>query len=278
MGRAEGASKPESSKQQKVVVALDASRSSLAALRAAAELAAMLDVDLEGLFVEDADLTILCRYPLQQEVGSYTGVVRRLDNRALQRQLRAMSGTIRRAMEEEARRRTIRWTFNVRRGSVLDELLTASRDASVMSIGRASRRRRALGSTARAILSRSMRPVLVLGEAGRLTLPLTVLCTGNADRLSADSERALQFAVSLQRNKQGALRVLAVSSIREQGAEALRQSITTFASQTDVEITVQPVNADELRSVAASEAGTLILPRTYAELLADRDGAAIVVP
>ena len=56
---------------ERIVVALDASPNSVAALRAGAELASLLGVDLEGLFVEDIDLVRLCGLPYRQEVGSF---------------------------------------------------------------------------------------------------------------------------------------------------------------------------------------------------------------
>ena len=93
---------------ERIVVALDASKNSVAALRAAVELASMLGAELEGLFVEDINLMYLCKFPNQQEVGSYTGAVRRLDDRAMQRQLRALKATIRQTMAREAGRRPAR--------------------------------------------------------------------------------------------------------------------------------------------------------------------------
>ena len=207
-------------------------------------------------------------------MGSYTGVVRHLDDRTLHRQLRAMSEYIRRSLEEEARQRTVRWTFHVRRGTVADELLSACQSASVMSIGRAGRTRRALGATARTVVSKSMRPVLILGEAGRLTLPISVVCSQGAD-----SERALQFASRLQRNRRGVLRVLKPSTIREQAEAELTQLIEEIARNSDTDIVVQTLGAGELRSIAAMEAGTLVRrPCSYAHLLSDRDGASIVIP
>ena len=102
---------------ERIVVALDASPNSVVALRAAAELASWLGLELEGLFVEDINVTRLSGLPYQQEVGSYTGALRRLDDLALQRQLRALATTIQRSMAREAGRRPVRWSFQVRRGS-----------------------------------------------------------------------------------------------------------------------------------------------------------------
>ena len=130
--------------------------------------------------------------------------MRRLDDRALQRQLHALAATIRQRMAREAAGRSVRWTFQVRRGSVVSELLAASQSASMMSLGRVSRgRRKNLGSTALSVALRSARPTLILGEDGALRSPLMVLYTG-----TEAAGRALRLALNLHSRNQGGVRVL----------------------------------------------------------------------
>ena len=59
---------PEAPQANRILVALDASPQSEAALRAAAELAALLEAELEGLFVEDINLLHLCGLPFGREI------------------------------------------------------------------------------------------------------------------------------------------------------------------------------------------------------------------
>lgn len=259
---------------ERIVVALDASPNSVAALRAAAELASWLDVELEGLYIEDINLTRLSGFPFQKEVGSYTGAVRRLDDLALQRQLRALAASIQQAMAREASRRPLRWTFQVRRGRVVTELLAASRSATVVSMGRRSRgRRRQLGSTAASVLRESPRPVLVLSEEGELRLPLTVVYTG-----SEASERALRFAVNLQYRNHGDLRVLVWSRGDRQREEELSRSVEVMLRKAAVEARIVPVTGRELGAALAQEGGTLVVARENAALLSEHEGATILVP
>src|SRR5215204_3884792 len=82
----------------RIVVALDASSYSLAALRAAADLASLLDTELEGLFIEDINLVYLCGFPFSQEIGSYTATARRLENITIERQLRTQATIIHQSM------------------------------------------------------------------------------------------------------------------------------------------------------------------------------------
>jgi len=53
---------------RRILVALDASRSSLEALRAAAALAARMGAELECLFIEDVNLVRLGQLPVARQV------------------------------------------------------------------------------------------------------------------------------------------------------------------------------------------------------------------
>lgn len=264
----------EEEQAERIVVALDASPNSAAALRAGAELASLLGVELEGLFVEDINLLHLCGLPYQQEVGSYTGSVRRLDDRALQRQLRALAETMRQAMAREARRRPVRWTFQVRRGPVVAELLAASQAASIMSLGRASRRhRKKLGSTAQSVALQSARPILILGEDGELRSPLTVVYTG-----TETANRALRLAINLQYRDQIGVYVLVWTDEDGEQIDELRNQVDAIVGQAGVQANVSVATGGELRDILGQLAGTLLLPREYAALLSEYDGPTILVP
>ena len=63
---------------EKILVSLDSSKHSLAALLAAVQLARHFDADLKGIFVEDTTLLSLAEMPFRQEVGEYTAIVREI--------------------------------------------------------------------------------------------------------------------------------------------------------------------------------------------------------
>ena len=102
-----------------ILVALDASPHSVAALMAAAELAALMEAELEGLFVEDINLLRLCGLPFGREIGSYSATARRLDNAGVERQLRALADTIEAVMARITATSAVPWRFSVRRGPVV---------------------------------------------------------------------------------------------------------------------------------------------------------------
>lgn len=259
----------------RILVALDASPHSIAALQAAAELAALLDAELEGLFVEDINLLYVCGLPFGREVGSYTATMRRLDSQAMERQLRVLAAVIREKMTRAAERSHTRWSFQVRRGPVASELLAASESASILSLGRAGGRgHKALGSTAQSILLKASRPVLILGERGGLHYPLTVVYTG-----SEAAERTLALGISLARRSHTLLRVW-VWSGKGDKPERLQARVEaalageSVAAQIETALSAAPM----LAALQADDGGTLILPGERSMLLSEHAGPAILVP
>ncbi|MCC6457413.1 MAG: universal stress protein [Caldilineaceae bacterium] len=259
---------------RRIVVALDASSYSLAALRAAAEVAALLDVDLEGLFIEDINILRLCGYPFTQEIGSYTGASRHLENAAVERQLRTLAAVIQQAMSQVALKTPVRWSLQVRRGPVIDELLAAAQDADLMSLGRSGQgRRNTLGSTASALVQKSQRPLLLLGKDGALVDPLTAVYTG-----STTSQRALQWLATLtQYNPRPVRVILVVRPDMPRAIPELEAEARAILGDLPVEFfTVRYGNV--LMTLHAHNGGTLVLPNEYTALVAEHPGPIILVP
>jgi nucleotide-binding universal stress UspA family protein len=96
---------------RRILVALDASRQSVAALQVAADLASHLEAELVGLFVEDINLLRLAELPFAREVGSYSATRRRLNTRQVERQLKVQAERARRALEAYADRASVRWSL-----------------------------------------------------------------------------------------------------------------------------------------------------------------------
>lgn len=263
----------------RIVVALDASPHSVKALEVATELAALMDAEVEGLFVEDISLLYLCELPFGREIGSHTAVLRCTDNVQMERHLRVVAACIRESVERVAARSSVRCRFSVRRGVVAEELLTAARDAALLGIGRVGRsRRRGLGSTARALAERGEGPLLISGEGSRLDYPLTVLFTG-----TPAARRALDLALRLSRGEAQRLRVVAWSGDTSTDAEQMehdaRDRVTAQAMNGDAVVMVVHATAADVTSVLRGlDAGTLVLPREQAALVAGHGGPVLLVP
>ena len=111
---------------RRILVAMDGSAHSLAALDAAAELAGHLRSMLTGIFVEDLDLLHLAGLPFASELGEATATLRKLDAQAVERRLRSRARRIRAAFEHAASRAHVTAAFRVVRGRVAEEVLGAS--------------------------------------------------------------------------------------------------------------------------------------------------------
>jgi len=140
---------------RRILVALDASAHSLAAVEAAAELAAAMQAEMEGLFVEDINLIRLASLPCTREVR-HTASVASLDLEQMERALKAQAAEARQALAAAARRAHVQWSFRVARGPVAHEVLAAAAAADLLTLGKLGRSRSPqarLGSTALRMLA-----------------------------------------------------------------------------------------------------------------------------
>jgi len=199
-------------KIQHILVAVDASPPSFAALEAAAELAFKLQAELIALFVEDITLLRLAESPFAIEIGLSSGSVRQLDTQQMQRQLRAQANRVRRRLSRLAERWRITGSFRVARGAIDTELIAAASEADLVILGRmgwsGSRR---LGSTAQAMASQALRPVLIHTPRVKLKPLILVIYDG-----SETAQKALTMAASLVQGQQGFLTIAILATGHEE--------------------------------------------------------------
>lgn len=266
---------------ERIVVALDASPHSVSALEAAAQLAALLEAEVEALFIEDIDLLHVCGLPFDCQVDACTTTVRRVEAPEMERQLRVVAAGIQETVERVAGQASVRWSFTVRRGAVTEELLSAAHEAAAVSVGRTGRaRRKGVGSTARVLMGRARGLVLLSGERGSLEGPLTVLYTG-----TPSARRALDLALRLARTQPASTRVVVWDGGEETvDVGELEQAVHDLVATADTgeggPVTVIPIaEAAELADVLRRGAGgTLVLPREQSGLAAEDERPTLLVP
>lgn len=165
---------------ERILVALDASPHSLAALAAATDLAAALGAELTGVFVEDDDLVRMASLPFATEISLFSGEARGLAPASIKRGMRAQAARARRALIRRASRMGLRWRFEVIRGDIAERLLARAEGADIVIVGRASwTEGRRIGSTVRSLIELGRRPTLILHRAPDLPTRILILYDGS---------------------------------------------------------------------------------------------------
>ena len=207
---------------RRILVALDASRHSLAALEAAADLASRLQAELRGLYVEDINLLRIARSPVAREVQYPFITNARLDQHKMERQLHAQAAQARRALAETSEARKIKWSFRTVRGEVAAEVLAAAAEVDMLSIGTASRpllRRVQMGSTAKAAAESAPCCVLILQHKSVVKPPVVIVYDG-----SPAAERALMRAARLVQRKWGFMIILVEADTMDEAHQLQTQA------------------------------------------------------
>ena len=207
---------------RRILIALDASHHSLAALRAAARLASSLEAELHGLFVEDINLLRVAGLPMARELQFPFSKHAPMNPESMKRQLRAQANQARRALASVCRREQIEWTFQVVRGGVSSKVLEEAAKADLLCLGRISRpvmQRPSLGSTARAAATRAQHSVLLISHGAPVRPPVVVTYDG-----SSDTEHALLLASRLTQDLGGFLTIL-VPADAPGSSEKIQQQI-----------------------------------------------------
>jgi len=253
-------SKPGAAAIRRILVALDASPHSLAALRAAVDLAARMDAELEGLFVEDAALLRLAELPCAREVLHFSTAEFPVSRASMESRLRAQSEQARTALEAAAKRARIEWSFRTVRGEVAAEVSAAAAGVDLLALGRggwALDRRVRTGSTALEIAASSL-PVLLLPERG---IPENAHLLVYYDSSPA-AKRALLAAAQLAGAGMDGLTLL-VESGSGADAESIEREVAALLEGMGVEVRYLPFDPDKkdslLVALKAEKNGVLFL-------------------
>lgn len=177
---------------RRILVALDASPLSRAALEVAADLAVRYQAELVGIYVEDINLIRLAELPFVREIGAISGRLHEINRLLIERQLRAHARFVERLLAEAATRLgpprggagegALRWSFRTVRGAISSELLSAARESDLILLGKSGwSRSRRLGSTARTLAAESPILAFILHQLPHPGRPVMVAYDGTPD-------------------------------------------------------------------------------------------------
>lgn len=246
---------------EQIVVALDPSAHSMAALEAAVRMAGRFGADLQALFIEDVNIRRLTDLPFVQEVGLYSGSCRRVEVQELSRQLRVQVGRIRRRFGTMTRHIETRCTFRKIRGQVASEVLSAAAEADVVIIGKGAWSPFETGRLTppvREVLGEAPASSLVLRAGARVEPPMRVVYDG-----TPLAEKALATAAELARDENGHVMVFGLADDPEKASQ-LEERVRERLGDTELEVSFQTLTEASVSRlaylVAHEERGTLLLP------------------
>ncbi|MEA1890723.1 MAG: hypothetical protein U9N50_13215 [Pseudomonadota bacterium] len=121
---------------RRVAVALDASLQSSQAIQAAAELAASLQAELEGIFIEDINLIRLAELPFTREIRPASMTEETVNVQRMEQELRSLARQEQQKLELVAHEKGISCSFRVRRGQIKAELMEAITEVDVLTLCR----------------------------------------------------------------------------------------------------------------------------------------------
>jgi nucleotide-binding universal stress UspA family protein len=244
---------------RRILVALDASPHSHAALEAAAALAVPLQAELAGIFVLDAELLRMSALPEARETGLTSARRRTLNPETMERALKLQAERARKSLEEIARHHRLATTFQLMRGNVLAELLRAAEQTDLLAMGLMGQMnvtRPRLGSTVRGVTSRAACSVLLLSPGVRKGSAV-VAVYGR----SANANSALAIASQLAAQRDSPLVVLVCAP--EETAAPLREAVAEqLASAVDGSVTetIDPNGFERLKAALEQhDAGLLVM-------------------
>ena len=206
---------------QRVAIALDACHQSSQALQAAAEMAACLQAELEGIFIEDINLIRLAELPFTREIRPFSMTEETVDVKRMEQELRSLARQQQQKLELVAREKGIRCSFRIRRGQIKAELMNAVTEVNVLTLCRPVHMsgmfgRETIGdttSTAAHPMQQARSSVSVIfGSAqnennallaaarlaGRLDTDISVLLTADSDIETGDLQRQAETILETQ--------------------------------------------------------------------------------
>lgn len=247
-------------------------------METAAALAARMEAELLGLFVEDVNLLRLAALPFAREVSFFPTRTRRLDSVGMERALRAQASRAEAALLEAASRQGVRCSFRVVRGEVTAQLLAAVSDIDLVALGMSRPPFQWRGSNVRTIVNATQSSVLLLSPDARINMPVVVVYDG-----SPASVKAMSAARSLTHRQDSVLTVLTAGTAENRKAEIME--LLEGSGLTVRYRSLRDMNMMDVARCAQQEAaGTLVLSanlcreeETLEELLEHVDCTVLLV-
>jgi len=245
---------------ERILVSLDSSKHSLAALHAAIKLAHHYNAALKGVFIEDITLLRLAEMPFSQEVGEYSAIVREISTDGMTRGIFVQSRWVIRTFRKLINQTNLSGDFAILRGNVNETIDRESEECDLLILGKSGTNpilRRRLGSTTKALVRKRKKPLLLVEEDNRLGHPMIVLYDS-----SQFGQVALETAADLLDD--GETLIVLMNEEDPEVFERNQQNVNNWASENQIKISIQnyrPRTFERfLQKIRGLKTGLLILP------------------
>lgn len=228
---------------RRILVAVDTSAHSQAALKAAVNLAKITKADIHGLFVREEHWKKISRLPSATAINELTGETSSLEEESFEQELKKLQRRLRRQLQYMSLQYKINHSWKTTQGNVTEEILAAARDADLITIGRRGRsfmQQKKLGSTAKAVIQKADKPVLVLKKGLSLNQRITVVYDA-----TPPSQRALKLALALAERNEGRLSILVVSDTQQTPTER-DKAIEELVDQSSVPVKITTLRQPDI--------------------------------
>jgi len=268
-----------------VLVLLDTSPASEAALDSAVRLARHQQLELIALFVEDQDLIASAGHVFTREISLLSGQARPFDREILLARLARQRQQIEARLAALDRQERLRWRFDVVTGPVLESIRQAMPGAEWVVLGKAgwsAERGGRLGATARQLIETSQSRLLLWEERPPLPQAAIVALIGDSPSGEAVAEAARQLALATDRDT----RLLLLSETPPASRPSLPSgqlgarpavSVETLPRR-DLRALRHALQARPAAALVADDSAAAILGLTMADLTAGLDTPVIRIP
>lgn len=245
-------------KMTEILVALDHSRHSRAALKSAASIAKLMEAKIHGLFVHDDQWLRLSRLPALAEIDELTGRISPIGRESVEKEIRELEKAIKEHFEFISRQHQLSYRWSTEKGAVTEKVLEAAKDCDIITIGSKGRsysKTGKLGSTAAEIIRAADKPVLILQQRHNLGHPPVAVFDGSKKSVSG-----ITIASDMARKYDSRLTVIDVSNAI-QSAEYSRSVLDEIETEIEVLTLEKPDMGGFLFMINKLRGGLLILPK-----------------
>lgn len=197
---------------KRILVSLDSSKHSYAALIAALDLAERYSAKVKGIFVEDINLLNLSKLPFHQEIGQYSAHVREISTDGITRGIIVQSRWVTRTFQRLITQKELEGDISILRGHVSEMILKEMKHFDLIILGKSGTKpigTRKIGSTAGSLILKQQKPLLLVEEGNQINQPIIVFYEN-----STAGKRSLETAADLVDESENLVIMIASASVK----------------------------------------------------------------